>query len=127
MTADVSLVNSEDASVGQAMSTKEVEDLPSNGGTPMMLASLAMRVVATGQPSTVQPFASGGGTAGGPVTALTRAHDYQNYTVNANTKDGFTIRLQSRWDPTKYTRVKAGAFTLCSRPFTSQAGRNDRQ
>lgn len=60
VTADAPLINSEDASVGQAITGKEVEDLPSNGGTPMMLASLAMGVVATGQPSTVQPFASGG-------------------------------------------------------------------
>jgi hypothetical protein len=58
--ADVPLVNAENASVGQAITTKEVEDLPSNGGTPMMLASLAMGVIATGQPSTVQPYASGG-------------------------------------------------------------------
>ena len=58
--ADAPLINAENASIGQAITTKEVEDLPSNGGTPMMLASLAMGVISTGQPSTVQPYASGG-------------------------------------------------------------------
>jgi hypothetical protein len=60
VTADVPLLNSENASLGQTITTKDVEDLPSNGGTPMMLVSLAMGVLATGQPSTVLPFASGG-------------------------------------------------------------------
>ncbi|MBZ5583177.1 MAG: carboxypeptidase regulatory-like domain-containing protein [Acidobacteriia bacterium] len=58
--ADVPLINTENASVGQAIHTKEIEDLPSNGGTPYMLASLSLGVVAQAQPSTVQPFASGG-------------------------------------------------------------------
>src|SRR5215471_67561 len=57
--ADVPLINAENASVGQAITTKEVEDLPSNGGTPMMLASLAMGVISTSPPSTVQPYSSG--------------------------------------------------------------------
>ena len=35
VTADVPLINSENASVGQAITTKEVEDLPLNGGTPL--------------------------------------------------------------------------------------------
>src|SRR5262249_23215369 len=40
--------------------TKEVEDLPSNGGTPMMMAQFAMGVTPMSQPSQVLPFASGG-------------------------------------------------------------------
>jgi hypothetical protein len=60
VTADAPLINTENASVGQTISAKEVEDLPTNGGTPLMLAGLSMGVVATGDPSVVQPFASGG-------------------------------------------------------------------
>jgi hypothetical protein len=60
VTADAPLINSENASVGQAITTKEVEDLPLNGGTPLVLASLAIGVVATGQPSLIHPFDSGG-------------------------------------------------------------------
>jgi len=60
VTADAPLLTSGDASVGQAITSKEVEDLPTNGGTPMMLATFALGVVSTGEPSLVQPFASGG-------------------------------------------------------------------
>ena len=56
----VPLINNENASIGQTITTKEVEDLPSNGGTPMMLATFAMGVTPMSQPSQVLPFASGG-------------------------------------------------------------------
>ena len=54
--ADVPIVNTADASVGQTVTTKEVEDLPLNGRTPMMLAQLAIGVVATSNPSLIHPF-----------------------------------------------------------------------
>jgi hypothetical protein len=57
--ADASLINSENASVGQAITTREVEDLPLNGRTPLVYASLASGVLATGQPSLIHPFDSG--------------------------------------------------------------------
>jgi hypothetical protein len=69
VTADVPLVNSENASVGQAITTKEVEDFPVNGRSPMMLAQLAIGVIMSpyGSTSTVQqpydrsnPFSIGG-------------------------------------------------------------------
>lgn len=63
VTADAPLLNVENASTGQAITTAEVEDLPINGRTPMMLASLSIGVLATGNPSLTQPFASGGGAA----------------------------------------------------------------
>ena len=63
VTADVPILITENASIGQAITTKEVEDLPINGRTPMMLAGLSMGVLATSQPSQVLPFASGGGSS----------------------------------------------------------------
>ena len=63
VTAEVPLINNENASIGQTVTTKEVEDLPTNGGTPMMLATFAMGVISTSQPSQVLPFASGGGAS----------------------------------------------------------------
>jgi hypothetical protein len=60
VTANASLINAENSSVGQAISTKEVEDLPLNGRTPLVLASLSMGVIATGQPSLIHPFDSAG-------------------------------------------------------------------
>ncbi len=59
VTADAPLINSENASVGQTITTKEVEDLPLNGRTPLVLASLSIGVLATGQPSLIHPFDSG--------------------------------------------------------------------
>src|SRR5215472_9446587 len=59
VTADVSLVNTENASVGQSITTREVEDLPLNGRTPLVLSSLSTGVIATGQPSLIHPFDSG--------------------------------------------------------------------
>jgi len=63
VTADAPLVNSENATLGDAITTKEVEDLPLNGGTPLMLAQLAVGVIATGTPTLVHPFDSGGPAA----------------------------------------------------------------
>jgi hypothetical protein len=60
VSADVPLLISENASVGQAITTKEVEELPLNGRTPMVLASLSVGVIATGQPGLIHPFDAGG-------------------------------------------------------------------
>lgn len=59
VSADAPLLNSENASVGQTISTKEVESLPLNGGTPLALAALASGVIATGQPGLIHPFDAG--------------------------------------------------------------------
>src|SRR5271157_3878050 len=60
ITADAPILNTENASAGSAITTKEVEDLPLNGGTPMALASLSLGVIGTGQPGLIHPFDSGG-------------------------------------------------------------------
>ena len=56
VTADAPLLNTENASQGQAITTKEVEDLPLNGGTPAMLSQFALGVIPTSNPSLVHPF-----------------------------------------------------------------------
>lgn len=61
--ADTPVINIENGAVGSTITAREVEDLPLNGGTPIMMASLAMGVISTSQPSEVQPFASGGGAS----------------------------------------------------------------
>lgn len=52
------LVNSENAAVGQTVTTREVENLPLNGRTPLILAQLSIGVLSTSQPSLVHPFDS---------------------------------------------------------------------
>ncbi len=70
VTADAPIINSENATVGQAISEKEVENLPLNGRTPLALAGLSIGVVATVQPGLVHPFdlgaAAGWSVAGSP-------------------------------------------------------------
>jgi len=59
--ADAPLVNSENASLGQAVTTKEVEDFPINGRSPLMLAQLAIGVIVAPYNSSstvVQPYDS---------------------------------------------------------------------
>ncbi|MGP8243303.1 MAG: carboxypeptidase-like regulatory domain-containing protein, partial [Bryobacteraceae bacterium] len=46
-------------SVGQVITTNEVEDFPINGRTPMMLGNLAFGAVSTYEPGPVRPFDNG--------------------------------------------------------------------
>ena len=61
--SNVPLVNTVNASTGQVITTKQVEDLPLDGRTPMMLAQLSVGVVATSNPSLVHPFDNNGAAA----------------------------------------------------------------
>jgi hypothetical protein len=61
--ADAPLVDRANASIGQTVTTEQVEDLPLNGRTPMMLAQLAIGVVATSNPSLIHPFDNNGAAA----------------------------------------------------------------
>lgn len=61
VTADAPLLNSEDASLGQGITTLEVEDFPLNGRSPLMLAQLAIGVILSPYDSSstvVQPYDS---------------------------------------------------------------------
>lgn len=57
--ADTPLLETANPSVGQVITTAEVEDLPVNGRTPMMLDNLALGVVSTFEPGPVRPFDNG--------------------------------------------------------------------
>jgi hypothetical protein len=59
VTEDASLLTTDTSTVGQAITTKEVAELPINGRTPMMAAALALGVVGYAQPTLVHPFDSG--------------------------------------------------------------------
>jgi hypothetical protein len=61
--AEAPLVDAADASIGQTVTARQVEDLPLNGRTPMMLAQLAVGVIATSNPSLVHPFDNNGAAA----------------------------------------------------------------
>lgn len=56
VTADSPLITASSSSIGQTITTKEVEDLPVNGRTPLMLDTLAMGAVSIFEPGPVRPF-----------------------------------------------------------------------
>lgn len=58
--ADASMIDATNAAIGQSISTKEVQDLPQNGRTPVVLAQLALGVSSTSPPAQVRPFDNGG-------------------------------------------------------------------
>jgi hypothetical protein len=60
VTADAVMVDQTNAAIGQSIGTKEVEDLPQNGRTPVVLAQLALGVSSTSPPGQVRPFDNGG-------------------------------------------------------------------
>jgi hypothetical protein len=68
VTEETPLIVASNASVGQTVTTREVENLPVNGRAPIMLMALAMGVVTTGEPGPVRPFdLPGGGFAVGGI------------------------------------------------------------
>ena len=56
VTSDSPLITASNASIGQVITTREVENLPVNGRTPLMLDTLAMGAVSTFEPGPVRPF-----------------------------------------------------------------------
>jgi len=63
VTAEAPILETANSSIGQSITTKEVEDFPLNGRNPMMITQLAIGVIATGQPSLVHPFDNGAASA----------------------------------------------------------------
>lgn len=57
VTADSPLIEAANSSIGQIVTSEEVETMPTNGGTPLMLAQLALGAIPTVEPGTqVRPF-----------------------------------------------------------------------
>ncbi len=56
VTAEAPVLITANPSLGQVITTAEVEDVPINGRTPAMLGNLAMGVISTFEPGPVRPF-----------------------------------------------------------------------
>ena len=59
VTAEAPLMDTSSPTVGQVLTSSQVEDFPINGRTPMMLDNLALGVVSTFEPGPVRPFDNG--------------------------------------------------------------------
>lgn len=63
VTSATPLVDTANSSVGQVITTRQVQDFPINGRTPLILTQLAVGVEATAYPSQVHPFDNNGASA----------------------------------------------------------------
>ncbi len=71
VSADAPLLNTENGSLGQAITTREVEELPINGRTPISAAALSLGVIGYAQPTLIHPFdaqSAAGWSVGGGYT-----------------------------------------------------------
>ena len=75
VTAQVPMIQSANASVGQVISSEEVEDVPMNGRTPLMLSRISMGVTGTNEPGQVRPFDNAGGAAFSVAGAPTQTNE----------------------------------------------------
>jgi hypothetical protein len=109
------LVTAASASVGQIVTTKEVEDLPVNGRAPVMLMTLSMGVLG-GAPGPVRPFdLPGGGFIIGGISGsneflLNGAPNTSSVTsaaIAANTNSGGASAYSPPEDAVQEVRVNA--------------------
>jgi hypothetical protein len=63
VTAEASLIDQANASVGQVITTESVADLPLNGRTPTTLTELSVGVITTAPPQLVHPFDNAAGNS----------------------------------------------------------------
>jgi hypothetical protein len=75
VTADAPLLNTENSSLWQEVGAKEVSELPINGRTPMVAASLAVGVIGYAQPTLIHPFDSGGAAGWSVAGAYTQTSE----------------------------------------------------
>ncbi len=60
VTADVALLNTASASVGQVITSSQIENMPMNGRTPLTMAQLAFGVTPSSDPRFTRPFDNAG-------------------------------------------------------------------
>ncbi|HXB74371.1 MAG TPA: carboxypeptidase regulatory-like domain-containing protein [Candidatus Acidoferrales bacterium] len=75
VTGEVPMIESANASVGQVISSEEVEDVPMNGRTPLMLSRISMGVTGTNEPGQVRPFDNAGGASFSVAGAPTQTNE----------------------------------------------------
>lgn len=101
VTSTPPLIDTADASTGQVLTTREVEDLPSNGGSPLGFARIEYGTIAKGKHAlagatpvsnnTVDDFSLGGGNSSSNELLLNGVNNMQDSSRTA----GFSPQLDS--------------------------------
>jgi hypothetical protein len=105
VTGEAPLVAASNASVGQTVTTHEVEDFPINGRAPIMLMTLAMGVLG-GAPGPVRPFDLPGG--GFIVGGISGSNEFlMDGAPNTNTSIGGASAYSPMQDAVLEVRVNA--------------------
>jgi hypothetical protein len=86
VSAAAPMIVSSTATLGQVVTTQEVEDIPINGRSPVMMMTLAMGVLQTNQPGPIRPFDQPGG--GLQVAGVSGNEFLMDGAPNANTATG---------------------------------------
>ncbi len=107
VTGEVPLVESSSGSTGQVITTEEVDDLPLNGMTPIMLSRLAMGVISTNEPGPVRPFDNG---AASSFTMGGTASSTNELLINGSPNAGFSRQMAYSPPQGAVTEVRAYSF-----------------
>ena len=106
VSAAAPMIVSSTAALGQIVTTQEVEDIPINGRSPVMMMTLAMGVIQTTQPGPIRPFDQPGG--GLQVAGVAGNEFLMDGAPNANTATGGASAYSPPEDAV--TEVAANAF-----------------
>ncbi len=109
VTADAPLLMTANPSVGQVISTAQVEDVPVNGRTPMMLDNLALGVVSTFEPGPVRPFDNSAPNSVSIGGALTGRNEVL---LNGAPNAGFSNQMAYSPMSGAVTEVRVNAFEM---------------
>lgn len=117
-------------SVGQTITTAEVEDFPVNGRTPMMLGNLAFGAISTYEPGPVRPFDNGapneislGGAPSGTNESLLNGAPnagYNNQMAYSPIQDAVTeVRVTAFEADASYGHTIGGTIDLITKSGTN--------
>lgn len=109
VTADAPLLMTANPSVGQVITTAQVEDFPVNGRTPMMLDNLALGVVSTFEPGPVRPFDNG---APNSVSIGGAPSGRNEVLLNGAPNAGFSNQMAYSPMQDAVTEVRVNAFEM---------------
>src|SRR5258708_1939606 len=109
VTADAPLLVLATPSVGQVITTAEVDAFPINGRTPMMLNNLALGVISTFEPGPVRPFDNG---APNSVSIGGAPASRNEVLLNGSPNAGFSNQMAYSPPSDSVTEVRVNVFEM---------------